>query len=233
MKKNCTKCGLPKDLEEFHVSSSARDGRKPDCKVCAGARQKKYSDTHKEQIKAYKERYYADPVNKENKRINDKRWATENVERKKKMDKDYAAKNKEKIRKKQKEWNSIPENKEWVNAYKQNKRLTDINFRLACNLRNRIRKLLKTGRPGSAVRDIGCSLDDFKLYIEAKFQPGMTWNNYGEWHLDHIRPLCSFNLENREEFLEACNYKNIQPLWKLDNLTKSDKLPEDYLATPK
>lgn len=52
----------------------------------------------------------------------------------------------------------------------------------------------------------------------------MTWENYGEWHLDHIKPLVSFDLTKRVQFLETCHYTNYQPLWAKDNLTKSGKL---------
>ena len=77
-------------------------------------------------------------------------------------------------------------------------------------------------KAGSAVRDLGCSIKEFKACIESKFQHGMTWDNHGfhGWHLDHIIPLSKFDLTDREEFLKACHYTNIQPLWAYDNLSK-------------
>lgn len=75
-------------------------------------------------------------------------------------------------------------------------------------------------------RDLGCSLGEFKLYIENQFEPGMTWDNYGtKWHLDHFIPLSYFDLNDRTQFLEAFHYTNVQPLWAKDNLKKSNKLP--------
>ncbi len=73
---------------------------------------------------------------------------------------------------------------------------------------------------GSAVRDLGCSVSELMAHLEIKFQPGMTWENWGSWHIDHIKPLASFDLTNREQFLIACHYTNLQPLWASDNLAK-------------
>ncbi len=60
-------------------------------------------------------------------------------------------------------------------------------------------------------------------HIESMFEPGMSWDNWGEWHIDHIRPLASFDLENAERLAEACHYTNLRPLWKVDNLRKGAK----------
>jgi hypothetical protein len=81
-------------------------------------------------------------------------------------------------------------------------------------------------KSGSAVRDLGCSFEKLKRHLESQFQPGMTWKNYGlhGWHIDHIKPLVLFDLTNRKQFLEACNYKNLQPLWAKENLSKKGKI---------
>jgi len=77
------------------------------------------------------------------------------------------------------------------------------------------------------VQDLGCTIDELKLYLEAQFEPWMTWDNYGYygWHIDHIKPLANFDLTNRDQFLEACHYTNLQPMFWHDNLTKCAKNP--------
>ena len=113
------------------------------------------------------------------------------------------------------------------NLRRRNRYKTDMNYKLSCSIRSRLKKVL-TGKTksGSAIRDLGCSLQEFKKYIESKFQTGMTWNNYGfyGWHLDHITPLAAFNLEDRNQFLVAFHYTNYQPLWARENNLKRDKI---------
>ncbi|RWM89999.1 MAG: hypothetical protein EOR84_22585 [Mesorhizobium sp.] len=107
------------------------------------------------------------------------------------------------------------------------RRRTNPNYRIAGRLRGRLNKALQ-GRlkGGSAVSDLGCSIPEFKSYIERQFQPGMSWDNWGPdtWHLDHIKPLASFDLTDREQFLQACHYTNYQPLWAADNMKKGARL---------
>lgn len=91
-------------------------------------------------------------------------------------------------------------------------------------LRNRLYIAIKRGyKSGSAVQDLGCSIEEFKAHIEKQFHSGMTWANHGMWHLDHIKPLASFDLSDREQFLQACHYTNYQPLLAFENLQKGKR----------
>ena len=88
-------------------------------------------------------------------------------------------------------------------------------------LRGRLRKAVLSNGSCSAVRDLGCAVEELKKHLESKFQPGMTWKNQGLWHIDHVRPLASFDLTERAQFLQACHYTNLQPLWAAENLKKA------------
>lgn len=101
----------------------------------------------------------------------------------------------------------------------------DILFKLKAVLRSRLNVALKKNlKTGSAVSDLGCSTEKLKKYLESQFKPGMFWDNWGrgnnKWHIDHIKPLSSFDLNDPEEFKRACHYTNLQPLWEIDNLKK-------------
>lgn len=97
---------------------------------------------------------------------------------------------------------------------------------IARSLRHQLLRAVKpTGaKPASALELLGCTIPEFRRYIEAKFLPGMTWDNWTTdgWHIDHIRPLASFDLTDPAHVAAACHYTNLQPLWAVDNLRKGD-----------
>lgn len=104
-------------------------------------------------------------------------------------------------------------------------RAARVDLRIKEALRSRVRVALhgyKRGsrKAGGAVSDLGCTIGELLVYLEAQFAPGMTWDNYGEWELDHIKALSLFDLTDPVQFKEAANYKNLQPLWKVDNQKK-------------
>lgn len=104
---------------------------------------------------------------------------------------------------------------------------TDIDYRLKCKLRKRLYVALKNDyKKGSAIKALGCNIEDLKKYLEDRFEAGMSWENYGRggWHIDHVIPLDFFNLSNEEEFKKACHYTSLQPLWESVNIRKSNKL---------
>jgi hypothetical protein len=148
-----------------------------------------------------------------------------NIDKQKEKSKKYCIENKEKIKKSRKEWNN--KNKEKVKKinYKsqEKRRKTDGFYRMKKNLRSRIRKFLINETNSKRTKEIvGLDKMDLKLYIQSKFLDGMSWENYGKWHLDHIRPLSS--AKNDEEVIKLNHYTNLQPLWAEDNIKKGNKL---------
>jgi len=110
-------------------------------------------------------------------------------------------------------------------AYRKNKRLKDTNFAFLENTRKRIWSVLKGHSKIDNTKNIlGCSLSDFRIYISTKFVDGMNFDNYGKWHLDHIKPCASFDLTCPVQQLACFHYSNLQPLWAKDNLKKGSKI---------
>lgn len=103
------------------------------------------------------------------------------------------------------------------------------NRKLADVLRSRTTAAIKGGsKAGSAVRDLGCSVDVARQHIQSQFHNGMYWENHGKhWHVDHFYPLSKADLTNRVQFLAAANYQNLRPMLAGPNIAKSNKvLPE-------
>jgi hypothetical protein len=107
--------------------------------------------------------------------------------------------------------------------YTLNKYHTDTHLKIKMNLSRRLRQFIK--KNGNRTVDfIGCSIQDVKVYLEKQFTSGMSWDNYGKWHIDHIIPCASFDLTDPEQQKKCFHYSNLQPLWASDNIRKSDKV---------
>jgi intein/homing endonuclease len=126
-------------------------------------------------------------------------------------------------------------NREYVNNYAKiyrsikkdywSRYLKNPSFKIGYILSSRLRNALKSQnsrKKNSIKKYIGCSIDELKQYIEKQFKHGMSWENHGKWHIDHIRPCSSFNLINEEECEKCFHFSNLQPLWEHDNKVKSD-----------
>ena len=114
-----------------------------------------------------------------------------------------------------------------MNKYEKNRKKIDPEFKLLKTLRSRLSNAVKKKngiKADTTMNLTGCSITFLKGYLEAKFIDGMTWENHGEWHIDHIKPCCSFNLLDEEEQKICFHYKNLQPLWGVDNLIKGGKI---------
>ena len=139
--------------------------------------------------------------------------------------------NPERIRQTLKLWRkNNPEKKNFLQRkYRKNRKERDPMFKVLSNLRTRIHEVLTAKyivKEATTKKLTGCTLEYLKNYLEKKFKDGMSWDNYGQWHIDHIRPCASFNLLDPIEQKICFHYTNLQPLWAEDNLKKSNK--ENY-----
>jgi hypothetical protein len=151
-----------------------------------------------------------------------------------KSSKDYYEQNKEKIKSRVHKYNK--ENKEKIAVRKKNyyntttkKRLeTEPELKIKFNLRKRVWQSIKTQgtfKRKATLELLGCeNISIVRQHIENQFKKGMCWENYGQWHIDHIYPVSKFDLTNLEEQKKAFNYKNLQPLWAKENLQKGAKV---------
>ena len=110
-----------------------------------------------------------------------------------------------------------------ANERRRRRYRSDPQFRIGVNLRNRLNETLRlqgAKRTLSALEIIGCSVEELRVHLEGLFKPGMTWENGRRWHIDHIRPCCSFDLTDPEQQRACFHYTNLRPLWKMENCKK-------------
>jgi len=88
----------------------------------------------------------------------------------------------------------------------------------------------KSGRNWESL--VGYTIDDLRTHLESRFVAGMSWENYGEWHIDHIIPQSAFTFTSPSDpqFAECWALSNLQPLWGADNIRKSDILEDGTRA---
>lgn len=204
MMKTCSKCAIEKNFEEFHRDSQKRDGLTPKCKSCFKVYFAKVSSNNEFLVrkrgiskKCQKKRRLKPEIKEKEKQYRNERY---------KKDEEYRAK-------------MIKRSAAW----RTQKRKTDPTLRAIDNARRRLILFFKeVGR--TKTKGLGCDRKTFKIHMEALFQPGMTWENHGEWHIDHKYPLSVAFKEGEESFAKACNYLNLQPLWAADNLKKGNKV---------
>ena len=208
--KKCSKCGLEKELFNFSLLHSNKDGLKTKCKNCI----KEYRDSNSEKTKYYRDKYSI--LNKE------KVLESKNQ---------YANKNKEIINIKKSEYRK--NNREKINKQRKERSIVDSLYKLTESLRSRIRIAFKSSKWKKDINTqklLGCDYETAMKHIENQFIEDMSWENHGKWHIDHKIPLSSATSE--EELINLCHYTNLQPLWATDNISKGGKLeynlPEKY-----
>jgi hypothetical protein len=189
--KVCSKCGELKDLKDFYKN-------RPECKYCSYLKNKEYKSKNKEKIKELKRRYHKS-------------------ERGIEANKKYAIKYRE----------NLPDYvktklRESHKKYCNNRYNSDSQYKLMVSIRSLIGKSFRNNKKSKRTQEIlGCTIEEFRKYIESKFIDGMSWENQGVWHLDHIIPIS--RAKNEEDLIKLNHYTNFKPMWGVDNLKKGNR----------
>jgi len=256
----CIKCNIEKDISEFYTNKGNKSGVSGACKICTKKRVLLYRLENLEKVKDRVNKYREVNIdkaheynkkwreeNKEYKQIKDKEYQSLNGDRLRSNRRSRYAKNKERELKVAKIWRE--NNKEYkkikdkeyntLNRDKRNNRhvermKTDPLYSLSHVVRGMIQKSIRMGgytKMSKTYEILGCSFEEFKLYLESKFETWMTWENRGlyngdtqyGWDIDHIIPLSSAKTE--EDIIRINHYSNLQPLCSyINRYIKKDNL---------
>ncbi len=239
--KRCSKCKEIKLIHKFYKDKRHKDGLQSSCIECGKVRHKEYYKKNSEKIKErskyrrenkclelkeYFKQYYLN--NTERIKQYAKQWRLNNPEKKKELDRKYRENNPEKCR-------ELSRRKRAKNpeVYREIIKRSDTKRRRIPKnkLSNRISaailhslKGMKNGRHWETIVDF--TLQDLIAHLEKQFKDGMNWQNMGKWHIDHIRPIDSFNFTSYDdpEFKECWALTNLQPLWALENIKKGARI---------
>lgn len=194
--KKCNRCDIEYPLTNFYKHKSNAGGYRPQCKPCfLFLSNNSWKNTRKEKRELAKVNKPKELTIEEKKELNKIRRRVAN------RGPDYAKAQRE----------------------QRARYYSDPQKNLARVIRRRLYMARKAGtKKGKTLEYLGCSWAELKLHLESLFKPGMTWDNYGQggWHIDHIKPLCAFDLTNQEDLKIVCHYTNLQPLWQHENIAK-------------
>lgn len=200
----CTKCKTEKDISEFNKTNR---NRRYWCRSCE---------------QEYAKQYYM--LNREKELSRQKLYYIQNPDKKKDVAQKYWDTHKEELNQKARA-NNI-NRRQYNREYRKLKRDTDILIKLKERLRARIGMAFKQIRLGKTVKTqdlVGCDWESLKAHIEKQFIDGMNWEKFGKQiHIDHIIPLSS--AITADDLIKLCHYTNLQPLWAIDNIRKSNHI---------
>lgn len=166
--KICTKCDLEKNINEFHKFKHSKDGHKTICKICSSKTSKKYVKENKDKLKKYRH------DNKEKRNEQNKKWREQNIERMRVLRKKYN--NSEK---------GLEQKRKY---YKETKNKNKHIIAWRTMLHNTIKRF-GTKKENKTIIELGYSAIELREDMIKKFKTGMSWNNWGEWHIDHVKPV--------------------------------------------
>jgi len=237
--KKCIKCAIEKNLSLFTNRTRSKDGKKSTCIQCdkkhrqenrddINRKSREYNKNNPDKIKKYSHTY----INKNKEKIakESKEFYRKNID---KMRSYYTSRyqlQKDVIKSRSLEYYYANKEKILNRKSIQIRKKYSLNpvSRLSIRIRSIIgRSIRRFGytKKSHTHEILGCSFTEFKYHIEKQFKEGMNWDNRSEWHLDHIIPLSSATTE--DDVIRLNHYSNFQPLWAIDNMNKSAKMPDE------
>jgi len=220
--KKCTKCKTEKSLLCFYKDTTKVDGLHTICKVCHNSNVEKWNSNNPAKRKAIVKKYC--DTNREGLNKKTREYYKNNKEIAKKSKQKWLIANEEKAKKTAILWRSKNKHKRKILYLKY---MEKPGFRLNNSMRQGVYNSIKKNKNGRNWEGlVGFSLDQLKKHLKKNFLPGMSFENYGEWHVDHILPISKFNFKKArdEDFKKCWALKNLQPLWASDNIKKKDRL---------
>lgn len=221
MYKKCNKCNIEKNITSFCKNKSKKDGLDIYCRDCNKEYKKNYNIKNKKKLSNKKKEYYINNKDIVLERVKD--YNIKNKEVRREYLKDYYNSNKEVILERVKDYSikNKEVRREYYNKYIKNRISNDNLFKLTTSIRKSTISYFKNSgykKKSKTEVILGCSFEEFKLYLESKFEYWMTWENKGlyngelnyGWDIDHIIPLAS--AENEEDIIKLSHYTNLQPL---------------------
>ena len=208
-RKKCIDCGIEKDKEDFYTRPNGSFFGY--CKICHQTRNNIWRKNNPEKTKECKDKWRKEHL-EEHKEYTDK-YRKKYPDRYKETNRRWAKKHPEKMKESRNKLRSTPKG--------------NLSHRMTTALGRSLRRG-KAGRSWESI--VGFTADQLKIHLEKRFKDGMSWENYGEWHIDHKIPVSAFNFEKSEDidFKRCWTLKNLQPLWRHANLQKHKKLEKPF-----
>lgn len=198
--KKCTRCFNSKSLSDFYKRKAASDGHESECKSCRNRRSSEWQKSNMPKVSKITRKWYLE--NKEKMDVWRRGYESKNKARLASQRKGYAAK---------------------IAAYEKSRRVDPV-YRVARSCRVRLSHAIRSGgwaKPGKTQELLGADFATVKSWLESKFKPGMSWGNYGRWHIDHRIPLGA--AATVAELAPLAHYSNLQPMWASENCSKGKK----------
>ncbi len=206
------------------------------CIECLSKKHKQWAEKNKDHIKQYSKEYWDNlsPEKKLAEKIRLKKYREENLEYIKNRDRECYLKNIDRRKQVSKEY--IRKNLKNIYIKRKIKMESDPQYNLSVRVRSRISTKLKqhlANKSCGSVELLGCSFGFYVKYLQRKFDKNMSWDNYGKyWQIDHILPLSRFNLTDVSQQKIAFHYTNTQPLEKITNMSKGNKIIQPQIKLP-